>query len=244
MHTLIKTSLALTFLVFSSLQFTAQNRKNNAITGSGNMIEKTVTTKPYRSIKVSGSMDVYLQKGTEGTISVLAEDNVQDSIVVESDGTTLTISMKNNTSLRNTKKIKITVPFEDISEISLYGSGSIEGKAMLKTDKLTLNLNGSGDIEIAVATNSLEATIRGSGDIEILGNATDVAISTTGSGDFEGRELISENAEVSITGSGDSTVYVKNNLKAKIQGSGSIYYGGKPATINSKVKGSGKIKAI
>ncbi len=244
MVTLTKISFALTLFILGNLQTIAQNRNNTSIEGSGNVITKTVNTQPYSSINVSGSMDVYLEKGTEGNISVTAEDNVQDRIVVESDGTTLTISMKNNTSLRNTKKIKITVPFEDISEISLNGSGNVEGKDMLKSNSLALNIQGSGDIKVSIDATSLDAKLNGSGDMELSGKATDVEVKTIGSGNFEGKELHSENAQIYISGSGDSSIFAKNSLKARIQGSGSIFYTGNPTTNDVKVMGSGKVKSI
>ncbi len=244
MATLTKISFILMFFIIGNLQINAQNRNNNSIEGSGNIITKTVNTQSYNIINVSGSMDVYLEKGAEGNISITAEDNVQDRIVVESDGTTLTISMKNNTSLRNTEKIKITVPFEDISEISLRGSGNIEGKDMLKSNSLTLNLQGSGGIKISIDATSLNAQLNGSGDMKLSGKATDVEVKTTGSGNFEGKELLSENAQIYISGSGDSTIFAKNSLKARIQGSGSIFCAGNPSSNDVKVMGSGKVKSI
>ncbi len=244
MATLTKISLALTLLIIGNLEIIAQNRNNNSIEGSGNVITKTVNTQPYNTINVSGSMDVFLEKGTEGNISITAEDNVQDRIVVESDGTTLTISMKNNTSLRNTKKIKITVPFEDLSEISLRGSGNVEGKDMLKSNSITLNIQGSGEIKVSIEANSMDAQLNGSGDMTLSGKVTDVEVKTTGSGNFEGKELNSENAQIYISGSGDSSIYAKNSLKARIQGSGSIFCAGNPTSNDVKIMGSGKVKSI
>src|SRR5690606_11984202 len=142
------------------------------------------TTQSYDKINVSGSMDVYLEKGTEGNISVTAEDNVQDRIVVESDGETLNITMKNNTSLQNTKKIKIKVPFESISGIALRGSGDVEGKDQIKSKSLALSIQGSGEMELSIETESLSAEIRGSGDLELKGKATDVEVTIKGSADF------------------------------------------------------------
>lgn len=244
MATIIKISLALTLFCIGNLPLTAQNRNNTSIEGSGNVITKTVNTQPYSAINVSGSMDVILEKGTEGNISITAEDNVQDRIVVESDGTTLTISMKNNTSLLNTKKIKITVPFEDISEISLRGSGNVEGKDILKSNSIALNIQGSGEIKVTIEANSVDAQLNGSGDMEISGNVTDLEVKTTGSGSFEGKELTSDNAQIYISGSGDSSIYAKNSLKARIQGSGSIFCAGNPTSNDVKVMGSGKVKSI
>lgn len=244
MTTLTKITFALNLFIIGNLQIMAQNSNNTSIEGSGTVITNTVNTQPYSSINVSGSMEVILQKGMEGNISITAEDNIQDKIVVESDGTTLIIKMKNNTSLLNTKKISITVPFEDISEISLNGSGNIEGKDILKSSSLALNLQGSGAIKVSVEANSVDAQLNGSGDMLLAGKATDVEVKTTGSGNFEGKELTSENAQIYISGSGDSTIFAKNSLKARIQGSGSIFCAGNPTTNDVKVMGSGKVKSI
>lgn len=244
MATLTKISFALMLFIIGNLQIDAQNRNNTSIKGSGKTITKTLSTQPYSAINVSGSMDVFLEKGSEGKISITAEDNVQDLVLVESDGTTLTISMKNNTSLLNTKKIKITVPFEDISEISLRGSGNVEGKDMLKSNSLALNIQGSGQIKVSVEANTVDAQVNGSGDMQLSGKATAVEVKTTGSGNFEGKDLATDNAQIYISGSGDASIFAKNSLKARIQGSGSIFYAGNPTTNDVKVIGSGKVKPI
>ncbi|WP_026452025.1 GIN domain-containing protein [Aequorivita capsosiphonis] len=91
MNILIKAPLTLLF-IFASALLSAQKNNSTSIVGSGNIITRTVNTKAYDVIDVSGSMEVSLEKGNEGIIKVTAEDNVQDRIVVESDGNRLTIS--------------------------------------------------------------------------------------------------------------------------------------------------------
>ncbi len=237
MHALTKISFALTLCIFTNLQLNAQTK-------DGNIITKTVNTQPYNSVMVSGAMEVFLEKGTEGRIEVTADKKIQDKIIVESDGETLKISIKNPPTFYKTEKIKITVPFQEISKISLNGSGSIEGKNLIQNKSLAIDVNGSGNINLAIEASILDVQLNGSGDVEINGKATDVEVKTTGSGNFKGKELISENAQIYISGSGDSTIYVKNSLKARIEGSGSIFYGGNPASNNIKVMGSGKVKPI
>ena len=115
---------------------------------------------------------------------------------------------------------------------------------MLKSNSLALNIQGSGQIKVSVESNSLNAQLNGSGDMEVTGKVTDAEVKTTGSGNFEGKELTSENAQIYISGSGDSSIFAKNSLKARIQGSGSIFYAGNPTTNDVKVMGSGKVKSI
>ncbi len=80
--------------------------------------------------------------------------------------------------------------------------------------------------------------------MQLSGKSTNVDVKTTGSGNFEGKELVSDNAQIYISGSGDSTIFVNNSLKARIQGSGSVLYAGKPSSNDVKVMGSGKVKSI
>lgn len=239
MDTIIKISFSLMLAIIGTFSINAQN----SIEGSGNTVTKTVNTQPYSSIDISGSMQVFLEKGGEGNITIAAEDNVMDRIIVESDGETLIISMKNNTSLRNTKKIKITVPFEEISEVTLKGSGNVEGRDILKSNSLALNIHGSGNIQASVEANSLDAQLNGSGDMQLSGNVTDVDVKTSGSGNFEGKELISENAQIYISGSGDTSISAETTLKARVHGSGSVMYSGNPSQ-DVKIMGSGKVKSL
>ena len=244
MTPLIKIFIAFTLLLSGNNELVAQIQNNNSVQGNGNVITKTAKTLPYNSIVVSGAMEVYLEKGTEGNVSITAEDNVLERVVIESDGEKLTISMKNNTSIREAKKIKITVPVEDIAEISLNGSGTVKGKDILEGNSISLNLLGSGKIDIKVDATTVDAKLHGSGLIQASGAAKDIEVKTTGSGNFSGKELLAENAQIYISGSGDSSVYAKNSLKARIQGSGAIYYLGNPSSNDVKVIGSGKVKPL
>lgn len=62
MYAPAKTWFLLLF-IFASLQLTAKKINSNSIIGSGNIITRTVNTEPYKIIKVTGSMEVYLEKG-------------------------------------------------------------------------------------------------------------------------------------------------------------------------------------
>lgn len=243
MKTLRNFSITIMLIAIANLQLSAQNRKTTSIKGSGNVITKTITTKPYNIVNVQGSMEVYIEKAKEGNIQVTAEDNVQEYILVESDGKTLTISMKPNTSLQNTTKIKIKVPFEELSEISLRGSGKIEGQDPIKSDVLNVNLKGSGNIGINVETNSIVSELNGSGSIELEGISDSFKGTTTGSGKFNGRKLKTEQAEIYISGSGSSSIFVSKTLSGGISGYGSIFYSGNPTSNTVSVSGSGKVKA-
>lgn len=243
MYSFTKISLSLIF-IFLGFNLKAQKNNSRNIVGSGNIITKHLNTKPYDAIVVIGSMEVFLVEGNEGNISITAEDNVQDRVLVASDGKMLTISMKNNTSLLNTKKINISVPFKMVSELTLSGSGNITGKDLMISDSMAISLKGSGEIEVFLKTNSLKVELNGSGEIAVAGTTKDMNCTITGSGKLMAKKLIADQADLNIIGSGSSTVYVTSSLNGKIKGSGKIFYGGSPSINNLKVLGSGKVKSF
>lgn len=67
-------------------------------------------------------------------------------------------------------------------------------------------------------------------------------MNVTGSGDYKGFDLVANDVDVSVNGSGDAKVVCNGHFKARVSGSGSISYSGHPKTEDSKVAGSGSIR--
>ncbi len=244
MNTLFKYTFAITLSVLGFSEMTAQ-WGNKRVQGNGNVVTKTVNTQDYDAVKVVGSMDVHLEKGTEGTITVKTDENLHEYLVIEvKENNALVIRTKKHTNLRTKKGIHITVPFRDISKLSLVGSGDIDSKDTIDGDELEVSVTGSGDIVLDVEANLIDAKITGSGDMELTGSTKDVEVKVSGSGDFKGSSLTSQNAQAYVSGSGDIRIAVKNSIKGRVNGSGDIRYSGNPERSDTKVSGSGTIKSM
>jgi hypothetical protein len=243
MKTILKMTLAITFLLMNVSLINAQVFGNKKITGNNNVITKTVTTSDYDAISVTGSMDVELVSGNEGSIEVTTDENLHEYLVIESKDGTLKIKTKKNVSLRTKKGIHITVPFNDISDLTLTGSGDIITKSTIKTSDFDVSLTGSGDIIIDVEADEIDAKVTGSGDLKMAGRVTDFEVKVTGSGDFKGSELTSTNTQVYVSGSGSAKVNASSRIKARVNGSGDVRYSGNPEFSDTKVMGSGTIKS-
>ena len=211
--------------------------------GNGNVTTNTVSTADYSAIKGIGSIDIHLEKGTEGNIRVETDSNLQEYVEIEVEDGALKISTRRNVSLKSKKGIHVYVPFMDIEAISVTGSGDIDSKDTVKEDELKIRVTGSGDVKLAVDTNELEVKITGSGDVMVSGRSKDLEISITGSGDFEGNSLSAETAKAKVSGSGNASVNVSDYLNARVFGSGNINYAGNPDKRDTKVSGSGRISS-
>ncbi len=211
------------------------------VKGNGNMIEKTRNVGNFDGIGVAGSFDVYLVAGDEGKVEIKTESNLEPYLVTEVQGDKLKIRWKKGTNVRTTKKTTVTVYVEEIDELALAGSGDIVGKSVLKSDDLDVAIAGSGDITIEVETSRLSAAVSGSGDIQLKGKTGEFDAAVAGSGDIEAYDLICEEADLKISGSGSIKSNVSHDLNARISGSGNIKYKGSPKLEDIKVSGSGNV---
>lgn len=218
---------------------------SNTINGNGNLTTTTIQTSNYDGVSVAGNFYVTLVEGKEGSITLNGESNLLEEIVVEIKNGNLHIKPEDRVNLRPSRgmKIEITVPVEQISKVALAGSGEIKNAFDLKAENLEVKLAGSGDIKLNVTAGELEATIAGSGNIILNGRASELKGSIAGSGTVDAYRVQAENANITISGSGDYNINCTGELKVRVSGSGNVNYKGKPDKIDTKVAGSGKIRS-
>jgi len=213
------------------------------VRGNGDMVTKTRNVGEYDKVSVGGSFDVKLYAGAEGKLTITVDENLLEYLVTKVDDGKLKIKWKKGTNVSHRSKILVTVPFKDIEAVSLAGSGDIYSDNVIKADSFKAALAGSGDIKLEVDASSVSSSIAGSGDISLSGSANSIKCSIAGSGDIEAYDLSSNNADVRISGSGGIRISVKDNLTARISGSGNVYYKGDPKKQDVKVSGSGNVSS-
>lgn len=231
-HTL---TLVLLVMVFSQCTI---------ISGNGNVITKNIETENYDAIQVEGSMDVELVNGTEGNIEITAEENIIDYIVITVKDNTLIIDTKDGVGFSTSKGIKVKVPFEELSRVTLNGSGDIETSGTIHSDNFKVELEGSGDITLDLNTRSSEVSLDGSGDITLTGKTYNLVCVLDGSGDIDTQSLKAQNVTATLDGSGDIGVYAGKSISATLDGSGDITYEGNPDKVNVSESGSGDIRKM
>jgi len=234
-----KIILGLSIIICCSAIALYANQKN--IQGNGKTkTEKRITT-AYDRIQVFGSTDVELIAGTEGQLTVTADENLLEYIETSVENYVLTITLKNNHSYNTKIPMKVLVPIQEISHLSVKGSGDISSKILIKGQNLTMNVAGSGDISAEVDNEYLTVAVIGSGDIELKGKANKFSATLEGSGDINAKGLVTAFSNLKVKGSGAIEVNVKDEVSANVQGSGDIKVSGNPSRISKVMKGSGSV---
>lgn len=114
-------------------------------------------------------------------------------------------------------------------DAQLDGSGGVDA-ATLQAAGANVTVNGSGRLNLGrVQADRVSATLTGSGQLRVAGTAHNVIARATGSGHLDLVDLISDQGDLSSTGSGGVTANVKQSLVAQNSGSGGIRVYGNPA---------------
>ncbi|NDP19623.1 MAG: DUF2807 domain-containing protein [Paludibacter sp.] len=215
------------------------------VTGTGDIITEIRPVSNFKSIDLLTSADVEIVKGDSFKVEVSDYENIIQYISLKVVARNLVISVSPITTLLVNSKAKIMITMPDsLSSVSNAGSGNVVLNSSFKDLELFIN-TGSGDIIASKDLNikKMNASILGSGNITAKGTAETLTTLISGSGDIDFSNLISNTADCTTTGSGNTYVNVINTLKAKISGSGNIEYEGSPV-ITATTPGSGTLKPL
>ncbi|NLR63963.1 DUF2807 domain-containing protein [Chitinophaga varians] len=216
----------------------------NRVKGSGNVIKEERDAPSFHKIKVEGSMNVFLSQGAAKKAVIEAEDNIAPLVELVNEDGRLKVRFRHDANVFTRKGVNIYLTTPEVDEVALAGSGDIKLVDKFNSkDEMKLTLSGSGNLNGTINAPEVKASIAGSGNMNLQGETKAVRVSIAGSGDYVGDNLLSEDAEVKIAGSGDAAVHASVKLEAKIVGSGDVKYKGNP-NVSSSVAGSGSVRKI
>jgi len=217
----------------------AGNWWSSGVRGSGDIVTEERDVKPFDRIESFDACDLYIKIGSPQSVKVVVDDNIQELIETKVRGKVLHIESIENYRTRRGCRVEITVP--ELTQVTSSGSGDVE-LMDLDTERFEIKIKGSGDFFISGKTEQMSVRISGSGDGTLDGETGDLEISISGSGELNARDLQAQNAYASVSGSGSIKVNVKDELEARVSGSGDIVYYGKPEYVDTNVSGSGRIR--
>lgn len=211
--------------------------------GEGPIVTQALDLDNIRSLVVNGSMDVTVEKGINQKIEVTSQQNIIDALNKQVKNGKWIIGFEDGSFSYSKVKIKATI--SELDEVNIDGSGNVEINDFLTFTRMNLLINGSGSISLKESGSSekVNILINGSGNVVYKGGTIETAIlyaEVSGSGDIDVSGIEANKASVTINGSGDVTLSVKESLEAEINGSGDIVYYGNPS-ISKQRSGSGDI---
>lgn len=217
--------------------------ESNRIQGNGEIITENRTQTGFEEISVKDDFKVVLKQG-DFDIRVEAESNLIQYLKSDVKAGALRLYVEKGVSFRTKKDPVVYVTMPEVKRIVIMGNSEFGTEGILNAEHLEAQILGSGELNLDVKCNTMKTSVSGYGEVNLKGECNFFETSISGSGDIDAENLLSENANIRISGSGDVVVNTTDFLDISISGSGEVRYVGKPNSINKQISGSGDIRSL
>jgi hypothetical protein len=175
----------------------------------------------FTGVELTSIGDLHIeQTGTE-SLTIDADADVLPKLTSNVSDGVLELGVAPGTTVATTRRIvyRLTVTTLDSIAVSGVGDATV---SRLRADRLTIEINGAGEVTLAGTVDSQAVTIRGTGD-------------------YDGEDLQSATAKVTIDTAGNAVLRVSDRLDATVSGVGSVEYIGDPR-VTKDISGVGSVK--
>ncbi len=227
-----KSSLLLCLLAF----FAANVQLYAEITPA--KVDKEFNISGFTGIESGSNFNVVLIPSENEGVTINVDEAFIGNVRVVLKGSTLVLDYEGKIS---PKELNAKVRYKDLRLIKAHGASVISSEQPVKAGTLTLESSGAARIDLEIEAEEVKSNTSGAAETKLHGECGTHIINVSGAGDLMAKGLITSKAEATISGAGNASVDVRDQLNADLSGSGNISYIQEP-TIKaiSKTGNSGR----
>ena len=192
------------------------------VTGSGRIIRQGRRIGSLRTVELKGPAHLQVQLGKPVSLTVAADDNLLTYLTSKVENGTLRLDTRGSFRTRIAPRVFLTAP--NIDAITTSGSGN-----------LTI---------VGVSNPRLNLVARGSGNLVAAGRTKDLTITMQGSGNAYMQRMAADRLNIELLGTGRAWVKSNGAVRARSQGTGTVYVLGRPSSLDVDGSGPGKVVPV
>ena len=207
--------------------------------GSGE--SRTYSPGPFDAIEISGTADVRFTQGPVDQIVVRGDDDVQRATVLDVRNGRLRIDQGGAWRFWDPNRVRIEVQARDLSRVTISGAGDFVAPSPVRSERLLVSISGAGSARFErLDAQKLSFQIAGKGDGQVAGTTRELIVKISGHGEFRGENLRAELCEVQVSGVGNARIWSVEQLRLAVAGIGKIDYWGTPQ-VERRISGAATI---
>ena len=197
----------------------------------------------FNSIKVSGSIEVFLSQGGSEALAISAsEEKYREKIRTEVINGTLTIWYDGEwISWSGNKKLRAYVSFKSLNMLEASGASGFHINGTLGLPSLTVKLKGASDLRGTVKISTLIIDLNGASDVKLNGSVGSITIDASGASDVKGYDLIADACTAKLSGASDVNITINKELSVHAGGASSVHYKGSAVMKDIHTSGASSI---
>jgi hypothetical protein len=225
-------------LLFASCNHTFH--LGDGIKGSGNITTETrPTNQDFTNIEVSYGIKVNVEQADNKSITVEADDNIQQHIITKIENGVLKIESDKNYNSTETPIVNVKMPV--VNRLSASSGSEINSSKTLISNNINAKSSSGSRININVEADAITLESSSGSTIEASGKALKLETTSSSGSSIDAKDLMA-NEVISQTASGsNSSVYPIVKLEAKASSGSSISYHKVPKTLSKEESSGGSV---
>ena len=204
---------------------------------------KEYKVKSFTSINANTIADIVYTQCENTIVKAQGSQEMIDHLKVTVDKGVLTITNDKEHNNQVAEPLTVYISSPSIESIETHGKGNCSLAGKVKADNLKIHSEGMGHVEaLRLETNKICVNYDGFGDLNLAGTTDIVEITSNGVGNIDAQNLVSKTAMVKSTKLGKVECFATDCVGIFNEGIGDITYHGNPKMTNLQNEGMGKIK--
>ncbi|WP_425258196.1 head GIN domain-containing protein [Rubrivivax sp. RP6-9] len=198
------------------------------LVGSAGAQGRSVVLEPFDGIEIGGAADLHLAQGPQ-QVRIDGDDADGRDLPLVVRGGVLRVNTPGSWKFWSSRRLQLHVTLPQLSRLGISGAADVHAAGPMQLERLRISISGAGLARFdQLQAGQLVFSVSGAGDGRIAGEVGDLQLSISGKSDFQGEQLLAHKARVAVSGIGDVTVWVRDDLTLSIAGIGRVDYWGTP----------------
>lgn len=196
----------------------------------------------YSRLRVSHAFNVHVRfSDVEERIEVEANDNIQDRIIIQKEGNTLRVRLKNHTNLRGNVTLNLFITTREITSFDISGASKVTLENPLITRALDLEVSGASAFSGEMELTDLEIRASGASHIDVFGNTESLKARLSGSSDLKDYDLTIAELDIDLSGASDAYLTATESIEIEATGASTLRYRGDARIDLRRLSGASEI---
>jgi len=210
---------------------------SETVRGNGEIVTESRKVGEFTSVHAGGGLTVEVRKGAP-SLTIETDKNLLEYMRSEVKDGVLTVNTKPNTSIRASKKVKVTITAPSLTGLSASGGVDINVDVpMIKNARI----DASGGVQMRVSTidaDSLDLDVSGGVDMTLVGRVNAIKGEFSGGVQLRAEKLAAKTMTVDASGGCDLEVAVAESIQGDLSGGVDLDVHGSPKVSVSKSVGA------
>ncbi|MEA4867300.1 hypothetical protein SDC9_148536 [bioreactor metagenome] len=192
----------------------------------------------FRSVSVSGGMELIIRQGNRQEVIIEANENLHQYIITEVIDKTLRIYPMRGVTFTGSPLIRVYLTTDILESVYSGGGGLVDFENGWDDNYLICSISGGGELWGYLDLLKMDLSLSGGSSAFVDGYCDELFFKSSGGGETDARGLLTQFSWVNISGGGVAVLNVSDYLNVVASGGSKVSYLGTPEVWTSLSGGS------